>query len=74
MQRLADKIKQHVLTSIRKKGNTVREQPPPLCKNNNSKINCESAIGKHLLTIQNVPKHIQMIIFGSLGKQDGPFI
>ena len=49
-QRLAEGIKQHVLTSIRKKSNTVREQPPRLCKNNNSKINCESAIGQHLLT------------------------
>ena len=39
-----------VSTSIRKKSNTVREQPPRLCKNNNSKINCESAIGQHLLT------------------------
>ena len=48
-QRLADRIKQHVPTSIRKKSNTVREQPPRLCKNNNSKINCESAIGEHLL-------------------------
>ena len=47
-QRLADRIKQHVPTSIRKKSNTVREQPPRLCKNNNSKINCESAIGRHL--------------------------
>ena len=43
-------LKQHVPTSIRKKSNTVREQPPRLCKNNNSKINCESAIGQHLLT------------------------
>ena len=50
MQRLADRIKQHVPTSIRKKSNTVRKQPPHLCKTNNSKINCESAIGKHLLT------------------------
>ena len=49
-QRLADRIKQHVPTSIRKKSNTVREQPPRLCENNNSKINCESAIGQHLLT------------------------
>ena len=49
-QRLVDRIKQHVPTSIRKKCNTVREQPPRLCKNNNSKINCESAIGQHLLT------------------------
>ena len=31
-QRLADRIKQHVPTSIRKKSNTVREQPPRLYK------------------------------------------
>ena len=49
-QKLADRIKQHVPTSIGKKSNTVREQPPRLCKNNNSKINCESVIGQHLLT------------------------
>ena len=48
-QRLADRIKQHVPTSIRKKSNTVRKQLPRLCKNNNSKIICESAIGQHLL-------------------------
>ena len=48
-QRLADRIKQHVLTSIRKKSNTVREQPPRLFKNISSKINCESAIGQHLI-------------------------
>ena len=47
-QRLADRIKQHVPTSIKKKSNTVGEQPPRLCKNSNSKINYESAI--HLLT------------------------
>ena len=55
-QRLADRIKQHVPTSIRKKSNTVREQPPRLCKNNNSKINCESAIGQHLLTYPECAK------------------
>ena len=47
-QRLADRIKQHVPTSIRKKSNTVRGQPPRLCKSNNSKVNCESPIGQHL--------------------------
>ena len=49
-QRLADRTKQHVPTSIRKKSSTVREQPPPMCKNISSKINCESAIGQHLIT------------------------
>ena len=27
----------------------VREQPPRICKTNNSKINCESDIGQHLI-------------------------
>ena len=49
MQRLADRIKQHIPTNIRKKSNTIREQPPCICKKNNSKINCESAIGQHLI-------------------------
>ena len=49
-QRLADRIKQHVPTSTRKKSSTVREQPPRMCKNISSKINCESAIGRHLIT------------------------
>ena len=49
-QRLADRIKQHVPTSIRKKSSTVREQPLRMCKNISSKINCESAIGQHLIT------------------------
>ena len=42
-QRLADRIRQHLPTSIRKRRNTVWEQPPRFCKNNNSKINFESA-------------------------------
>ena len=49
-QRLADRIKQHGPTSIRKKSNTAREQPPRMCKKISSKINCESAIGQHLIT------------------------
>ena len=49
-QRLADRIKKHVPSSIRKKSNTVRKQPPSICKNISSKINCESAIGQHLIT------------------------
>ena len=32
------------------KSSTVREQPPRMCKNISSKINCESAIGQHLIT------------------------
>ena len=45
----ADGIKQHVPTSIRKKSNAAREQPPRICKNNKSKINCELAIGQHFI-------------------------
>ena len=44
-------LKQHVRMSIKKKSNTVRvrEQPPRMCKKNNSKINCESVIEQHLI-------------------------
>ena len=55
-QRLADRIKQHVPTSIKKKRYAVREQPPRICKNNKSKINCESAIGQHLIAIPECAK------------------
>ena len=48
-QRLADRKIQHVPTSIRKKSNNAREQPPRIFNNNKSKINCESAIGQHLI-------------------------
>ena len=49
MQRLADRIKQHMPTSIRKKNTTIREQPPRMCKNSNSKMKSDSAIGQHLI-------------------------
>ena len=49
-QRLADRIEQHFPTSIRKKRNRVREQSPRMCKNNNPKMTCDSAIGEHLIT------------------------
>ena len=48
-QRLADRLKLHVPTSIRKKSNTAREKQPRICKNNKSKINCELAIRQHLI-------------------------
>ena len=32
------------------KSNTAREQPPRMYKRSNSEINCESAIGQHLIT------------------------
>ena len=48
-QRLADRIKQHVPTSIRTKNTTIREQPSRMCKNSNSKMKCDSALGQHLI-------------------------
>ena len=48
--RLADRIKQHVPTSIRKNSYTVREQPPRISRKKNSKINGVTAIGQQLVT------------------------
>ena len=49
-QRLGDRIKNHVPTSIRTKNTITREQPPRMCKNSNSKMKSDSAIGQHLIT------------------------
>ena len=48
-QRLEDRIKQHVSTSIRKKVFIEREQPPRGCKTRNARNKCDLAIGQHLL-------------------------
>ena len=74
MQRLADRIKQHVPTSIRKKRNTVREQTPGLWKNNNSKINCEPSIGQHPLTNPECAKTYTDDNFRIIGQARSPFI
>ena len=55
-QRLTDRIKQYVPTSIRMKNTTTREQPPRMCKNSNPKMNSESAIGQHLITTPECAK------------------
>ena len=47
-QRLADRIKQHVPTSISMKNTMIREQPLFVRKNSNSKMKSDSAIGQHL--------------------------
>ena len=57
-QRLADSIKQRVPMSIRKKSSTVKEQPPCMCKNISSKINCESAIGQNLVKKSRMRQNI----------------
>ena len=49
MQRLADRMKQHVPTSIRRKTTTTREQPPLMCKNSISKMKSVLDIGQHLI-------------------------
>ena len=48
-QRLADRIKQHVPTSIRMKNTIIRELPLRMCKNSNSKMKNDSVIGQHLI-------------------------
>ena len=50
MRRLADRIKQHVPISIRTKNTTTREQPRRMCKNSNSKMKSDSAIGQDLIS------------------------
>ena len=67
-QRLADRIKQHVPTRIRKKCSTLRVQPPRMCKNISSKINCESAIGQHLITNPESAKTYTDDRFRSIGQ------
>ena len=73
MQRLADRIKQHVPASIRKKSSTVREQPPRMCKNISSKINCESAIGQHLITSPECAKTYTDDNFRTFGQARSSF-
>ena len=72
-QRLADRIKQHVPASIRNKSNTVREQPPRMCKKNNSNINCESAIGQHLIANPECAKTYTDDNFRIIGKARSSF-
>ena len=67
-QKLANRIKEDVPKSIRKKSNTVREQPPCICKNNNSKINCESAIRQQLFTNSECAKIYTDDIFRIIGQ------
>ena len=72
-QRLADRIKQYVPTSISKKSNTARELPPRVCRNNKSKIYCESAIGQHLIANPECAKTYQTTIFGIIGQARSSF-
>ena len=66
-------MKKHVPTSIRKKSSTVREQPPRMCKNISSKINCESAVGQHLNTNPECAKIYTDDNFRSIGQVRSSF-
>ena len=72
-QRLADRIKQHVPTSIRTKNTTTREQPPRMCKNSNSKMKSDSAIGQHLITNPECAKTYTYDIFRIIGQARSSF-
>ena len=49
-KRLQDHIKQHVLQWLRQQLTCpCQSQPHRSCKQNNTKLNCDSAIGQHLL-------------------------
>ena len=63
-----------VPTSIRKKSSTVREQPPRISKKNNSKINCESAIGQHFIANPECAKTYTDDNFRIIGQARSSFI
>ena len=60
---LAERIKQPVPMSIRKKAYDTQGQPPPICNKNKSKLIVSQRKDNTFLQIQNAPKHIQMTIF-----------
>ena len=43
-------LKYILVYSVRTKNTIAREQPPRICKNSNSKMKSDSAIGQHLIT------------------------
>ena len=72
-QRLADRIKQHVPTSIRTENSTTREQPPRTCKNSNSKLKNDPAIGQHLITNPECAKPYSGDNFRIIGQAGSTF-
>ena len=72
-QRLADRIKQHIPTSIRKKNTTIREQPPRMCKNSNSKMKNDSAIGQTLIKNPECAKTYSDYNFRIIGQARSSF-
>ena len=72
-QRLADRITQHIPMSNRKKNTTIREQPPHMCKNSNSKMKSDSAIGQHLITNPECAKTYSDDTFRIIGQARSSF-
>ena len=72
-QRLADRIKQHIPTSIRTKNATIREQPPSMSKNSNPKMKSDSAIGQHLIKNPECAKTYSDHIFQIIGQARSSF-
>ena len=72
-QRLADRLKQHVPTSIRTKNTIIGEQPPRMCKNSNSKMKSDSAIGQHLIANPERAKTYTDDNFRIIGQARSPF-
>ena len=72
-QRLADRIKQHVPTSIRTKTTIIREQPSRMCKNSNSEMKSDSAIGQHLIKNQECAKTYSDDNFRIIGQARSSF-
>ena len=73
MQRLADRINQHVPTSIKTKSTITGEQPPCMCKTSNSKMKSDSAIRQHLITNPECAKTYTDDTFRIIGQARSSF-
>ena len=72
-QRIADRIKQHVPTSIRMKNTITREQPPRMCKNSISEMKSDSVIGQYLITNPECSKTYTDNNFRTIGQARSSF-
>ncbi len=71
-QRLCDRVKQHVLSSTRKKTVPQREQPSPASKPKSS-LKHDSAIGQHLLDNPECAKAYSENCFRIIGRARSTF-
>ena len=72
-QRLEDRIKQYVPSSIRNKDRPQREQPPRSCKSKITTKTCDSAIGQHLLENPDCAKNYNDDMFRIIDKARSSF-